>query len=309
MWTRRRPNNVLAFADDEHLIGHRHTEWIGVAPFLEEDLAFASIGQDELGHGIALYDLLRRRRRRPSALPPHARSGGRLVELPCRLGHAPARHWLYDRAERHRGEARRGHAVVPELGGIAERALREEEYHRRTPTTSSTGRPCSVVARPENSRARMIQSLERVLPYGGRVRTADVRARGPGRRRGRPPLGRHGLGLGGPRCRRGRPRRRPRLALPVAGQDRPHRPVPRLRRPPRRPHRRLASTPTPSGSPTHPPTPTPFFGGCPAHRCDNHPTFGEGVRPVRVLRVPRPGLRGPSSSSRPSWCRCRGRRR
>ena len=40
---------VLAFADDEHMIGARHAAWIGLGPFLEEDLAFCSIAQDELG--------------------------------------------------------------------------------------------------------------------------------------------------------------------------------------------------------------------------------------------------------------------
>ena len=49
---------VLAFADDEHLMGQQHAEWIGVAPFLEEDLAFCSIGQDELGHAASLYALV-----------------------------------------------------------------------------------------------------------------------------------------------------------------------------------------------------------------------------------------------------------
>ena len=49
---------LLAFADDEHLMGQQHTEWIGVAPFLEEDLAFSSIGQDELGHAALLYELV-----------------------------------------------------------------------------------------------------------------------------------------------------------------------------------------------------------------------------------------------------------
>ncbi len=38
---------LLALADDDHLMGQQHTEWIGVAPFLEEDMALASIGQDE----------------------------------------------------------------------------------------------------------------------------------------------------------------------------------------------------------------------------------------------------------------------
>ncbi len=32
--------HLLAFADDEHMIGARHTNWIGLGPFLEEDLAF-----------------------------------------------------------------------------------------------------------------------------------------------------------------------------------------------------------------------------------------------------------------------------
>ena len=50
--------HLLALADDEHLIGQQHTEWIGVAPFLEEDLAFASIAQDELGHAAALYEVI-----------------------------------------------------------------------------------------------------------------------------------------------------------------------------------------------------------------------------------------------------------
>ena len=49
---------VLAFADDEHMMGQRHTEWIGMAPFLEEDLAMSSIAQDELGHAAGLYELL-----------------------------------------------------------------------------------------------------------------------------------------------------------------------------------------------------------------------------------------------------------
>ena len=40
---------LLALADDEHMVGAQHATWIGVTPFLEEDLAFCSIAQDELG--------------------------------------------------------------------------------------------------------------------------------------------------------------------------------------------------------------------------------------------------------------------
>src|SRR5918994_535549 len=51
---------VLAVADDELVIGHRHSEWTGFAPHLEEDVAFSSIAQDEIGHAAALYGLLAR---------------------------------------------------------------------------------------------------------------------------------------------------------------------------------------------------------------------------------------------------------
>lgn len=48
---------LLALADDELIIGHRHAEWTGWAPHLEEDLAFSSIAQDELAHARLLYGL------------------------------------------------------------------------------------------------------------------------------------------------------------------------------------------------------------------------------------------------------------
>ncbi|HYU57528.1 MAG TPA: Phenylacetic acid catabolic protein, partial [Actinomycetota bacterium] len=46
---------LLALADDELIIGHRHSEWTGWAPHIEEDLAFSSIAQDEMAHARLLY--------------------------------------------------------------------------------------------------------------------------------------------------------------------------------------------------------------------------------------------------------------
>jgi len=156
---------LLAFADDEHLIGHRHTEWIGVAPFLEEDLAFASIGQDELGHGIALYDLIVDDvDHRPFTRAPGEWRSCWLVELPCRdWAEALARHWLYDLAERHRWEALLG-SSVPQLAGIAERALREEEYHRRH-AGDLVERLLAGGSGSDDARRRLMAAVERVLPY------------------------------------------------------------------------------------------------------------------------------------------------
>ena len=46
-----------AIADDELILGWRDSEWTGIAPFLEEDVAFSSIAQNEIGHARALYEL------------------------------------------------------------------------------------------------------------------------------------------------------------------------------------------------------------------------------------------------------------
>src|SRR4051812_23351307 len=49
---------LLALADDEFVTGYANSEWTGIAPLLEEDLAFSSLAQDELGHARLLYELL-----------------------------------------------------------------------------------------------------------------------------------------------------------------------------------------------------------------------------------------------------------
>ncbi|HEX7950497.1 MAG TPA: 1,2-phenylacetyl-CoA epoxidase subunit PaaC [Candidatus Limnocylindrales bacterium] len=49
---------LLSMADDEFVSGFTDSEWTGIAPLLEEDVAMSSISQDELGHARALYELL-----------------------------------------------------------------------------------------------------------------------------------------------------------------------------------------------------------------------------------------------------------
>ncbi|MBK8900180.1 MAG: phenylacetate-CoA oxygenase subunit PaaC [Anaerolineaceae bacterium] len=48
---------LLAMADDELILAHRNSEWIGHGPILEEDIALANIAQDELGHANIWYEL------------------------------------------------------------------------------------------------------------------------------------------------------------------------------------------------------------------------------------------------------------
>lgn len=45
-------------ADDELILGHRNSEWTGLGPILEEDIAFSSMAQDKIGHALALFEIL-----------------------------------------------------------------------------------------------------------------------------------------------------------------------------------------------------------------------------------------------------------
>jgi ring-1,2-phenylacetyl-CoA epoxidase subunit PaaC len=49
---------LLSVADDKFVLGHRNADWTGLAPILEEDIAFSSLSQDELAHASALYEMV-----------------------------------------------------------------------------------------------------------------------------------------------------------------------------------------------------------------------------------------------------------
>ncbi|HOU40190.1 MAG TPA: phenylacetate-CoA oxygenase subunit PaaI, partial [Promineifilum sp.] len=50
-------DRLLAMADDELILAHRNSEWAGHGPILEEDIAFANIALDEMGHAAIWYGL------------------------------------------------------------------------------------------------------------------------------------------------------------------------------------------------------------------------------------------------------------
>ena len=50
-------DRLLALADDELILAHRNSEWAGHAPILEEDIAFANLALDEMGHAALWYGL------------------------------------------------------------------------------------------------------------------------------------------------------------------------------------------------------------------------------------------------------------
>ena len=130
-----RANVLLELADDELIVGWRDSEWTGIAPTLEEDVAFSSIAQNEIGHARALYELAAKELGTDAdALafdrePAEYRSA-QLVELHLLdWAHTIARRYLYEEADRLRIEA-----LIPgddaELAGLAQKIDREEVYHR-----------------------------------------------------------------------------------------------------------------------------------------------------------------------------------
>ena len=108
-----RTDVLLAIADDELVLGWRNSEWTGIAPFLEEDVAFSSIAQNEIGHARALYELAARELGTTADelafdRPPEEYRSAPLVELrKLEWARTFARHWLYETADAVRIEAHR----------------------------------------------------------------------------------------------------------------------------------------------------------------------------------------------------------
>jgi ring-1,2-phenylacetyl-CoA epoxidase subunit PaaC len=121
---------LLALADDELVLGHRHAEWTGWAPHVEEDLAFSSIAQDEIAHARLLYGLggedvdglaLGRE--------PNEYRNAILCERPNGdWGYTLARHYLYDTADDVRTAALEGSSWT-ELAEALRTIRLEERYH------------------------------------------------------------------------------------------------------------------------------------------------------------------------------------
>ncbi|MDP9270591.1 MAG: phenylacetate-CoA oxygenase subunit PaaC [Chloroflexota bacterium] len=126
---------LLSIADDEFVIGFWDSEWTGIAPMLEEDVATSSISQDEIGHAKALYELLAELTSadadqiafgrspdayRHAALMNHARTD---------WAFSIARRYLYETADAVRLEALARSSYQP-LAQLVAKMRREERYHQ-----------------------------------------------------------------------------------------------------------------------------------------------------------------------------------
>src|SRR5215211_5891742 len=138
---------LLALADDEFVIGYANSEWTGIAPVLEEDIAFSSLAQDELGHAKLFYELIAELQiansklqlsDQPNLQSPDQIAYGRapqdfrnaqLVERPRGdWAYSVSRQFLYDTADYVRLESLQRSTYAP-LATAAGSIIREEKYH------------------------------------------------------------------------------------------------------------------------------------------------------------------------------------
>ena len=166
---------LLPLADDELVLGWRNSEWTGIAPFLEEDVAFSSIAQNEIGHARALYELAARELGTTADELAFDRSPGDyrcapLVELrKLEWARTIARHFLYETADAVRLETLKA-SSDSEVAGLAAKIDREEAYHRMH-AEMWVGR---LLASAEGS-AKLREAVEELWPYALGVLDDDLR--------------------------------------------------------------------------------------------------------------------------------------
>jgi ring-1,2-phenylacetyl-CoA epoxidase subunit PaaC len=157
---------LYKMADDQLILGHRNSEWTGMGPLLEEDIAFSSMAQDKIGQSLALYTILHQLGERDPDTVAFTRNASQfhncqLVELPnAEYDFSLIRHFLYDTAEAIRFEALTRSSYEP-LAQLAVKIRGELRYHT---LHANTWIKQLGSATPE-SIERLQKSLEYALPF------------------------------------------------------------------------------------------------------------------------------------------------
>lgn len=136
---------LFQLADDDLLVAFHGSEWLGLAPHVEEDVALSSLAQDEMGHAAMYFGLLEdlgvgSRDDLAHLRPPASRRNAIVVELKNGPGtylenphydwaFTIARAYCYDVMEGLRLE-RLQTSSYPPLREVAQKIQGEEKYHR-----------------------------------------------------------------------------------------------------------------------------------------------------------------------------------
>ena len=157
---------LLKMADDLLILGHRNSEWTGMGPLLEEDIAFSSMAQDKVGQSLALYTILHELGEPAPDTVAFTRNAVQfhnciLVELPNQeYDFSLIRHFLFDTADALRWDMLTRSSCIP-LSLLAKKIKGELRYH----TLHANTWVKQLGSATEESVSRLQHSLEEVMPY------------------------------------------------------------------------------------------------------------------------------------------------
>ena len=156
---------LYKMADDQLIIGHRNSEWTGLGPILEEDIAFSSMAQDKLGQSEHLYNLLHELGEADADTVAFTRNENQfhschLVEMPIgEYDFSLIRHFLFDMAEAIRFEMLVD-SSYENLARLARKFKGEIKYHTMHANTWLQ----QLATGNEESKARMQSALNEAWP-------------------------------------------------------------------------------------------------------------------------------------------------
>jgi ring-1,2-phenylacetyl-CoA epoxidase subunit PaaC len=157
---------LYKMADDLLILGHRNSEWTGMGPLLEEDIAFSSMAQDKVGQSLALYTQLQELGEQDPDTVAFTRNAGQfhnsiITELPNgEYDFSLIRHFLYDTAEAIRFDLLTNSSYEP-LAQLAKKVKGELRYHTMHANTWVK----QLGTATDESIIRLQTALEYALPY------------------------------------------------------------------------------------------------------------------------------------------------
>jgi len=137
-------NLLFQLADDDFFYSYRGSEWLGLAPHIEEDVASSSISQDSMGHAAMFYQLLEEigignadalahlrpaNERRNSILVERPNGEGYYMEVPkYDWAYAVVRNYFYTAAKKIKIDSLKNSSYEP-LAKVAIKVNMELYYH------------------------------------------------------------------------------------------------------------------------------------------------------------------------------------
>ncbi len=151
---------LYKIADDQLIIGHRNSEWTGLGPILEEDIAFSSIAQDKIGQSLHIYEILQSLGEQEPDIIAFTREAKdfkccRFVEYPIgEYDFSLMRNFLFNHAEHSRFEMLASSSLEA-IANLAKKYKGEVKYHVMHADTWVK----QLGSANEESRARMQSAL------------------------------------------------------------------------------------------------------------------------------------------------------